>query len=129
MKKIHMPYELSGKLLELFPTQEVSATFKKREFVVEKTETASDRVFTDTIKFQLIQDRCALLDAYKVGDDVKVTFNIKGSKWEKEGRTSYFVNLDVWKMEKLSESTSTPAVSQPVVESTPLPEGEDDLPF
>ena len=90
---------------------------------------ASDRVFTDTIKFQLIQDRCALLDAYKVGDDVKVTFNIKGSKWEKEGRTSYFVNLDVWKMEKLSESTSTPAVSQPVVESTPLPEGEDDLPF
>ncbi|MBK7568536.1 MAG: DUF3127 domain-containing protein [Chitinophagales bacterium] len=124
-----MPYELSGKLLELFPTQEVSATFKKREFVVEKTETASDRVFTDTIKFQLIQDRCALLDAYKVGDDVKVTFNIKGSKWEKEGRTSYFVNLDVWKMEKLSESTSTPAVSQPVVESTPLPEGEDDLPF
>ena len=124
-----MPYELSGKLLELFPPQEVSATFKKREFVVEKTETASDRVFTDTIKFQLIQDRCALLDAYKVGDDVKVTFNIKGSKWEKEGRTSYFVNLDVWKMEKLSESTSTPAVSQPVVESTPLPEGEDDLPF
>lgn len=124
-----MPYELSGKLLELFPTQEVSATFKKREFVVEKTETASDRVFTDTIKFQLIQDRCALLDAYKVGDDVKVTFNIKGSKWEKEGRTSYFVNLDVWKMEKLSESTSTPTVSQPVVESTPLPEGEDDLPF
>lgn len=124
-----MPYELSGKLLELFPTQEVSATFKKREFVVEKTETASDRVFTDTIKFQLIQDRCALLDAYKVGDDVKVTFNIKGSKWEKEGRTSYFVNLDVWKMEKLSESTSTPAISQPVVESTPLPEGEDDLPF
>ena len=46
-----------------------------------------------------------------------------------KGRTSYFVNLDVWKMEKLSESTSTPAVSQPVVESTPLPEGEDDLPF
>lgn len=124
-----MPYELSGKILELFPTQEVSATFKKREFVVEKTETASDRVFTDTIKFQLIQDRCALLDAYKVGDDVKVTFNIKGSKWEKEGRTSYFVNLDVWKMEKLSESSSAPVVNQPVVESTPLPEGEDDLPF
>jgi len=126
-----MPYELSGKLLELFPTQEVSSSFKKREFVVEKSETASDRVFTDTIKFQLIQDRVALLDTYKVGDEVKVTFNIKGSKWEKEGRTSYFVNLDVWKMEKLSESSAipTPAVDQPVVESTPLPEGEDDLPF
>ncbi len=126
-----MPYELSGKLLELFPTQEVSATFKKREFVVEKSETTGDRVFTDTIKFQLIQDRCALLDSYQLGDEVKVTFNIKGSKWEKEGRTSYFVNLDVWKMEKLSESTAAPVSNyqQPTVESTPLPEGEDDLPF
>ncbi|HRF76217.1 MAG TPA: DUF3127 domain-containing protein, partial [Chitinophagales bacterium] len=62
-----MAYELSGKLLEIFPTQEVSASFKKREFVIEKSESVNDRVFTDVIKFQLIQDRCALLDSYKLG--------------------------------------------------------------
>jgi len=124
-----MSYELTGKMLEIFPTQEVSASFKKREFVVEKSESTGDRVFTDTIKFQLIQDRCSLLDAYQLGDEVKVTFNIKGSKWEKEGRTSYFVNLDVWRMEKVSGATSQPVSNNTFAEPAPLPEAEDDLPF
>ena len=124
-----MAYELTGKMLEIFPTQEVSASFKKREFVVEKSESTGDRVFTDTIKFQLIQDRCSLLDAYQLGDEVKVTFNIKGSKWEKEGRTSYFVNLDVWRMEKVSGTTNQPVANNTYVEPAPLPEAEDDLPF
>lgn len=123
-----MSYELTGKIIEIFPTQEVSATFKKREFVLEKSETTNDRTFTDTIKFQVLQDRSSLLDNYKIGDEVKVTFNIKGSKWEKEGRTSYFVNLDVWRMEKVAEGSVTKSTQQPV-ESAPLPEGEDDLPF
>ncbi|HRG28022.1 MAG TPA: DUF3127 domain-containing protein [Chitinophagales bacterium] len=125
-----MAYELSGKLLEIFPTQEVSASFKKREFVIEKSESVNDRVFTDVIKFQLIQDRCALLDSYKLGEEVKVTFNIKGSKWEKEGRTNYFVNLDVWRMEKVAAGNSQTNESAPTyVEPAPLPEAEDDLPF
>lgn len=108
-----MAYELSGKLLEIFPTQEVSASFKKREFVIEKSESVNDRVFTDVIKFQLIQDRCALLDSYKLGEEVKVTFNIKGSKWEKEGRTNYFVNLDVWRMEKVAAGNNQSNESAP----------------
>lgn len=124
-----MAYELTGKMLEIFPTQEVSASFKKREFVIEKSETTGDRVFTDTIKFQLIQDRCSLLDAYQLGDEVKVTFNIKGSKWEKEGRTSYFVNLDVWRMEKVSGTSNPTSNDAPANEPAPLPEAEDDLPF
>ncbi len=127
-----MAYELSGKLLEIFPTQEFSASFKKREFVIEKSETVSDRVFTDVIKFQLTQDRCPLLDNYKLGDEVKVTFNIKGSKWEKEGRTNYFVNLDVWRMEKVaagSGQVENNNSSNSYVEPAPLPEAEDDLPF
>ncbi len=129
-----MAYELTGKLVEIFPTLEVSEKFKKREFVVERSEAASDRVFTDLIKFQLVQDRSSLLDSFKVGDEVKVTFNIKGAKWEKEGRTNYFVNLDVWRMEKVTQS-STPSNSNTIinndttVESVPLPDVEDDLPF
>jgi hypothetical protein len=126
-----MAYELSGKLMEVFPTQEFSSSFKKREFVIEKSETVSDRVFTDVIKFQLTQDRCALLDNYKLGEEVKVTFNIKGSKWEKEGRTNYFVNLDVWRMEKVAGGSgaveNNPANNY--VEPAPIPEADDDLPF
>ena len=124
-----MAYELTGKVLEIFPTQEVSATFKKREFVIEKSESSGDRTFTDFIKFQLIQDRCALADNFKIGDEVKVTFNIKGSKWEKEGRTNYFTNLDVWRMERVSGNNQAPASQDTYQELAPLPEVEDDLPF
>ncbi|HMU70462.1 MAG TPA: DUF3127 domain-containing protein [Chitinophagales bacterium] len=124
-----MAYELTGKVLEIFPTQEVSATFKKREFVIEKSESSGDRTFTDFIKFQLIQDRCALADNFKIGDEVKVTFNIKGSKWEKEGRTNYFTNLDVWRMERVSGNNQAPASQDTYQEPAPLPEVEDDLPF
>ncbi len=122
-----MSYELTGRIIEIFPTQEVSATFKKREFVLEKSEISNDKTFTDTIKFQVLQDRSSLLDNYKIGDEVKVTFNIKGTKWEKEGRVNYFVNLDVWRIEKTGENTTPTTTAQPA-ETTTVQE-EDDLPF
>lgn len=96
-----MSFELQGKLLEIYNTAEISATFKKREFVLERSESNVGRIFTDTIKFQLIQDKCQLLDSFQIGDEVKVSFNIKGTKWEKEGRVNYFNNLDAWRIEKL----------------------------
>lgn len=128
-----MTYELTGKIIEIHPTVEVSSSFKKRDFVVEKSESHGDRVFTDTIKFQLIQDRCVLMDACKVGDEVKITFNIKGSKWEKEGKVSYFVNLDAWRVERLNVATSQNVQEAPPANysdfNTPLPEVDDTLPF
>ncbi len=97
-----MSFELQGKLLEIYNTAEISATFKKREFVLERSESNVGRIFTDTIKFQLIQDKCQLLDSFQIGDEVKVSFNIKGTKWEKEGRVNYFNNLDAWRIEKVT---------------------------
>ncbi len=123
-----MRYELTGNIIEIFDTNEYSASFKKREFVVERNEQVNDRTFTDCIKFQLTQDRCSILDNFQTGDEIKITFNIKGSKWEKEGRTSYFVNLDVWKMEKLKES-SKPPKPQPFFSGNDDTQEVDDLPF
>ncbi|MEZ5013345.1 MAG: DUF3127 domain-containing protein [Chitinophagales bacterium] len=124
-----MAYEFTGKLSEVFPTQELTASFKKREFVLEKSETSNDRVFTDQVKFQVTQDRCAQLDNYAIGDMLKVTFNIKGSKWEKDGRSGYFVNLDAWRIEKTSDNNSSNQENSISNGNTSLPEVEDDLPF
>ncbi len=124
-----MAYELTGKVAEIFPVQEVSATFKKREFVVERSESGRDRVFTDYIKFQLLQDRVSLIDAYNVGDEIKVTFNIKGSKWEKDGRGGYITNLDAWRLEKGGQESGSGIQNETTTTATPLPEVEDDLPF
>lgn len=97
-----MSYELQGKLIEKFDTRQITDKFKKREFIVEKREESNGKEFIDTIKFQLIQDRCDLIDSYSIGEEIKVYFDIKGNKWEKEGKVNYFTNLNVWRIERVS---------------------------
>ncbi len=123
-----MSFEITGKLTEKFDTQNVTASFKKREFVIEKIENAGGREFTETIKFQLSQDRCDLIDPYQINEDIKVHFNIKGRKWEKDGRVSYFTNLEAWRLEKADMQVNNELPPQPSLDEIP-PEVEDDLPF
>jgi len=90
-----MSLELSGKVLEILETQDVSATFKKREFVIEYVE----RQYPEFIKFECVQDKCDLLDEFKVGDEVKVEFNLKGRKWTSPaGEVKYFNTLQAWRI-------------------------------
>ncbi|MEB3059473.1 DUF3127 domain-containing protein, partial [Parvimonas sp. D9] len=72
---------------------------KTREFVIEKSEDIGGRVITKYVKFQCVQDKTAMPDRFTIGDDVRVQFNIKGTKWVKDGRENYITNLDAWRME------------------------------
>lgn len=127
-----MSYELSGKLIEKFPIEQPTASFRKREFVVELSEERNGRVFTDPVKFQLTQDRVELIDAVSLQDTVKVTFDIKGNRWERDGRVSYFTNLVAWKIEKVGSVQSSAAddfdPGMPSMDQA-APDGYDDLPF
>lgn len=122
-----MNFSLEGKLIEKYDVLQISETFKKREFVVETTENNSGREFVEQIKFQILQDRCEILDNYNIGQDVKVTFTIKGRRWEKDGKVNYFNNLDAWKIEPLD---SVPQMNEdiPIPEYDNMQESED-LPF
>ena len=124
-----MSFEINGKLVEKFDTQNVTASFKKREFVIEKTESNGGRDFTETIKFQLSQDRCDLIDPYNVNEDIKVHFNIKGRKWEKDGRVSYFTNLEAWRIERVAQQANDEMPPQHNMADIPPATEEDDLPF
>jgi hypothetical protein len=133
-----MSFEISGKLIEVYPTTTISDKFKKREFVIEKTETKNGFDFVDYVKFQLIQDKCNLTDLFKKGDMIKVSFNLRGRKWEKDGNVNYFTNLEAWKIEQLKGSRENPENGDSPAADIPLPETSDfsesaeeldDLPF
>jgi hypothetical protein len=137
-----MSFEINGRLAEKFETQKVSDRFQKREFVLEIKSTGNTGYeFVDFIKFQATQDRCSLLDQFNVDDSVKVAFNLRGRKWEKEGQVSYFTNLEAWRIEKVQDQNDAPELSTPSSDSVPdqdapfpsqAPEndsGFDDLPF
>ena len=117
-----MSYELKGTLKEIFATEEVSEKFKKREFVVETSETVGDNTYTEEIKCQLVQDKCSALDGLKKGDEVNVSFNIKGRSWEnKEGKVMYFTNIDAWRIESLGSGSANASSGSGDGSSSDLP--------
>lgn len=126
-----MAYEMNGKLIARFDIAQRNESFKTREFVIESSEEGNGRTFTNYVKFQCVQDKTAMPDRFNIGDEVKVQFNIKGTRWEKDGKVSYFTNLDAWRMEsvKLSQN-NTPSQGQEVSYiDAPAAESADDLPF
>ena len=98
-----MAFEITGKIIDIMPVNQVSDKFRKREFVIEKKDTGGSAVFIDYIKFQLVQDKCDLINESFLNEEVKIWFNLKGNKWERDGKINYFTNLDAWKLEKVSE--------------------------
>ena len=130
-----MSYELTGKLVAKYDTVQRTETFKTREFAVEKTEDINGRTITNYAKFQCVQDRTAILDKVNIGDEIKVYFNIKGSKWEKDGKVNYITNLDAWRIEQILQSGAGGSKNdseylEPLdtFSATP-PDAVDDLPF
>src|SRR4051812_39906329 len=107
-----MSLEVTGKLLVKYDIQQVSEKFKKREFVIELAEEINGNIYTNFAKMQLVQNKCDIIDRFKEGDVVKVSFNIKGNKWERDGKVNYITNLDAWRVESASAAASTPSNNQ-----------------
>ena len=130
-----MSYELTGKLVAKYDTVQKSATFKTREFAVEKTEDIGGRTITNYVKFQTVQDKTSIIDRVNVGDEIKIYFNIKGTRWEKDGKVNYFTNLDAWRIEQLGQTGNSKGVTdteymEPLdTFSATSSDAIDDLPF
>jgi single-strand DNA-binding protein len=121
-------FEVKGKLLVKYNTQQVTERFKKREFVLE----IPSGNFAEQVKFQLTQDKCELLDRFKEGDEINVFFNLKGKPYTKDGVTTYFNNLDVWRLDAAKEEKIKDANEPPLPEEfsyREVAESEEGLPF
>jgi hypothetical protein len=128
-----MSFELIGKLIAKYDTVNRTESFRTREFVVEKSEEINNRTIVNYVKFQCVQDKTSMVDSVNIGDNVKVLFNIKGSKWEKEGKTNYITNLDAWKIEQLLKVSQNSQIDneymEPLDTFSATASDSDDLPF
>jgi|TARA_B100000795_G_scaffold269190_1_gene257887 hypothetical protein len=102
--------------------------FKKRELVV-----TTDEQYPQMIMIEFVQDKTDLLNSYKVGQDVKVSINLRGREWiNPEGVAKYFNAIQGWRIENLS-SQAAPSNLPPVDKFEPASnvsdEEPDDLPF
>lgn len=120
-------FELTGTLKVLEDTQTFASGFSKREFVVE----VPDGKYPQLIKFEALKDNISLLDSVSIGDELKVTFDIRGREYN--GR--YFVNLNAWKVEASQGDSSSSGPDEPpseafdnTLDNEPDPT-DDDIPF
>ncbi len=123
-------FSISGIVKVKKETEQITDSFKKREFVV----TDASGNYPQDILFQLTQDRTNLIDDINVNDVVNVTFNIRGREWTSpKGEVKYFNSLDAWRIEKSQGGGNpTPPDVKPVKSDdaeTLVDEGDDDLPF
>jgi spore germination protein YaaH len=90
-----------------------------------------DGNYPQHIKFQVTQDRCAILDSYKVGQQLKVMFNLRGRPFQnKDGQTLYFTNLEAWRVEAAGAPAPTTTDYSQISAANPGAKDDfDDVPF
>ncbi|MFT3990545.1 MAG: DUF3127 domain-containing protein [Luteolibacter sp.] len=98
-------YEASGKIKLIYDTQTFASGFSKREFVV---TTSADK-FPQDLKFEVVKDKCSLLDSFDADQEVVVNFDIRGNEYN--GR--YYVNLSCWKIQAAGASGNSSGNAAP----------------
>ncbi len=121
-----MSFEMTGKLHKKYDTENKTDSFQAREFVV-LMESGN---YPQYIKFQLTQDRCAALDPFEEGKEIKVHFDLRGREWNGK----YFTNLNAWRLEAPAQAATSAAPASednffPAADDEPSVAADDDLPF
>jgi len=104
---------IKGAIKLINPIKVISDKFSVREFVV----TTPDAKYPQDIIFQTVNDKMAVLESLGVGQQVEVSYNVRG----REFNGKYYNTLDAWKIEVTGSKPSQPS-TQPI-------ELDDDLPF
>jgi single-strand DNA-binding protein len=123
-------YEATGEIRAIMDTQQVTDSFRKREFALE----IEDGRYPQTVKFQLVQDKTELLDDFEEGQQVRVHFNLRGREYTRksDGATDYWTNLECWRIETVKGAEdqahqSPSGADEPAASS--FGTESDDIPF
>lgn len=117
--------EVVGKIKLIGDVQTFGSNgFQKRDYVV-----TTDEQYPQQIKIELHQDKCDLINKYKVGDNIKTSINLRGKEWiNDKGVANYFNSIVGWRIESVENAPNVPL--PPPSEDAKLGEQEqDDLPF
>jgi hypothetical protein len=101
---------MKGAIKLINPIKVISDKFSVREFVI----TTPDAKYPQEVIFQTVNDRMDVIAPYGVGQEVTVSFNVRG----REYNGKYYNTLDAYKVQG--------EVTSPVNEPMPM---DDDLPF
>jgi hypothetical protein len=118
-------FKFKGIAYKVGNVETISDKFRKREFIV--TDGADQ--YPQYIPFTFVNDKCDLLESIAEGQEVEVSFSLKGREWTSpQGQVKYFSTIEGFAV----TTTSTPAFAPQAAPSAPgsgHTDDQDDLPF
>ncbi len=111
-------YETNGTIKLISDTQTFPSGFSKREFVV----TTKHDKYPQDLKFEVVKDKCSLLDNFADGQEVQVNFDIRGNEYNGK----YYVNLSCWKLQPADGGASPAPAAAEQASAKSEPSGEPD---
>ena len=88
--------EVLGRIKMVGQVQDVSPTFRKREVVV-----TTEEQYPQHILIEFTQDKCDLLNSFQIGEQVRVSINLRGREWvNPQGETRYFNSIQGWRIDR-----------------------------
>lgn len=114
--------EISGKIKLIGEIETVGSagTFKKRLVVI-----STDEQYVQHVPIDFVQDKTSILDKYQVGQEVKVSVNVRGNEYNGK----YYVSLQGWRIEADSPNAQPQPPAQAPIPQLPNQATEDPLPF
>ena len=138
-----MANQVIGRVFQIGNTESIkskdgSKTYYKRELVLDATRfdgMTGERGFDNFPSFEFSGDKCSELDQFNVGEIVTVTFDLQGTKYEKDGQTRIFNRVRGYKIERrLVQQPQTPKQQytpqyQSQAQQIPPRQADSDMPF
>jgi hypothetical protein len=124
--------EIQGKIKLVGETQTFGANgFRKREVVL-----TTEEQYPQSIMIEFVQDKTDLLNNFQVGQQVKISINLRGREWvNPQGETKYFNSIQGWRIEGSQQEASSGDIPPMPPADAFEPAGDlneedhDDLPF
>jgi hypothetical protein len=117
-----------GEIIKLYPLQQVSDRFQKREFVLRIDDGSQ---YPQEVLMALTQNKCDLLDGFREGENIEVRASVKGRKWQRTpaDEPKWFNSIEAFQLKKISSAAVEDEPPPPdfIPEESFNP--SDDLPF
>lgn len=118
--------KVTGKIHNVGALRVVSEKFKSKDVVL-----LTEDKFPQYITIQFTQDKTDLLTEKNIGEQVEVSINLRGRKWESPtGEIKYFNTIEGWQinaMETAVENKGREALKETIIQESNF--DNDDLPF
>lgn len=134
-----MAYEAKGKITAIGETIQASEKFRKRSFDLTETGVSyNGDEWKNLLVMEFTNDKCALLDAVSIGDEVTAKFVVSTNRGKSQAGKDYCItNIRAVSIEvtgKAQQPTTTPTpvaqTTQPLsAPTTSAPIADDDIPF